>query len=68
MNHHPFARLPLLAAASLALLAFNTLAQVSPGAGTGTREQYRACLDDEAALRTRRSALHKNTVAHNAEL
>ncbi len=69
MNDHPsFIRLPWLAAAGLALLAINATAQVSPGPNVGTREQYRACLDDEAALRAQRSALHKNTVAHNAEL
>jgi chromosome segregation ATPase len=69
MNQPLFRRAPLLAAAGLALLALPPLqarAQVSPG--TGTREQYRACVDDEAALRSQRSTLHKNTVAHNAEL
>ena len=52
-------------------LAASTLpaaAQVSPGPSVGTREQYRACLDDEATLRAQRAALHRNTLAHNAEL
>jgi len=49
-------------------VSLNATAQVSPGSNVGTREQYRACLDEEAALRAQRAALLKNTTTHNAEL
>jgi hypothetical protein len=69
MNQRPLCR--LMAAwltACFALPSFSTAAEVSPGPNADTRAQYRACVDDEADLRARRSALYKNTVAHNAEL
>lgn len=57
------------AAACLSMAALAaTAAEVSPGADADIRAKYRACVDDEAALRTQRSALYKNTMAHNAEL
>ncbi|WP_329716979.1 hypothetical protein [Ideonella sp.] len=62
------AALILLAAVVLTGVSLNATAQVSPGPNVGTREQYRACLDDEEALRAQRAALLKNTTAHNAEL
>jgi chromosome segregation ATPase len=60
--------LTVLAAFLLTAMSLNATAQVSPGANVGTREQYRACLDDEEALRAQRTALLKNSTAHNAEL
>lgn len=50
----------------LALPAFG--AEVSPGDGAHSREAYRTCLDEEAALRAKRNALHKELQRHNAEL
>lgn len=67
MSRHP-TPLTGLAAVLLTAMSLNVAAQVSPGANVGTREQYRACLDDEEALRAQRAALLKNTTAHNAEL
>ncbi|WP_374569049.1 hypothetical protein [Ideonella sp.] len=61
--------LPTLAAAFLAVLHLAAAAQqVSPGPTVSTREAYRACLDDEEALRAQRAALLKATTTHNAEL
>lgn len=68
MNRHLISCLLTPAAAFFAVLSLNATAQVSPGPNVGTREQYRACLDEEEALRAQRAALLKNSTAHNAEL
>ena len=60
--------LPILVITSLAVCCGSAFAQVSPGSNVGTREQYRACLDEEEALRAQRATLLKNTTTHNAEL
>jgi peptidoglycan hydrolase CwlO-like protein len=62
------ASLTTLTAVLLTAVGPNATAQVSPGPNVGTREQYRACLDDEEALRAQRAALLKNTTTHNTEL
>jgi len=57
-----------VAIACLCVFASGVFAQVTPGSNVGTREQYRACLDEEEALRAQRATLLKNTTTHNVEL
>lgn len=71
MNHRPTTHLPhrlFALAVGVALTCQANAADVSPGPDPAAQAQYRACLDDEAALRAQRSTLFKNSTAHNTEL